>query len=196
MAGRKKEFDPDAALAAAVETFWAGGYEAVGMERLLEQMGVGRQSAYDTFGGKRDIFVKALEAYVAKVNAALTGLLLGDGPPLGRLKEFLRWLGDLTGGGSERGCLITNTIVEVAPHDAEVRRIVSTAMEQLEGLIARVLKEAMAAGEIEPRRDAKRLARMVVVTFEGSLVLAKTDRASVVRDALAVVEDVVIGNKR
>lgn len=110
-----------------------------------------------------------------------------------RIRKFLHWLGEITVGGSARGCLITNTIVEVAPHDEDIRRTVSGVMEALEGLFARVLAEAMAAGEIEPGRDVRRLARLVLVTFEGSLVLAKTDRAAVIADALALVEQTIVG---
>jgi TetR/AcrR family transcriptional regulator, transcriptional repressor for nem operon len=49
---RTKEFDPDKALAAAVNVFWRSGYEQTSLDALMKGMGVARQSLYDTFGDK------------------------------------------------------------------------------------------------------------------------------------------------
>ena len=91
--------------------------------------------------------------------------------------------------------MITNTIVELAPHDEEVRRMVSMAMRWLEETLAGVLEEAREAGEIAKGREPRRLARLIVVAFEGSLVLAKTEQAGVVRDAMMLLEEVIVGKE-
>lgn len=193
MAGRPKEFNPQEALGAATEVFWECGFEGVGMERLLKEMGVSRQSAYDTFGGKREIFLKALGAYIGRVEGDVTAVLRGEGSPVERVQRFLARVRDKTSKRNERGCLITNTIVELGPHDAEVRKIVSGVMRGLEDLLTEVLTDAKKAGEIPKQRDPRKLARLIVVTFEGALVMSKTEQAGSVQDALALLEEMIVG---
>jgi TetR/AcrR family transcriptional repressor of nem operon len=65
--GSEKQFDPDIALAKAMEVFWARGYEAASLSKLLELMGIGKKSLYDTFGNKRSLFLKALDHYTLTV---------------------------------------------------------------------------------------------------------------------------------
>ncbi|MCP3997875.1 MAG: TetR/AcrR family transcriptional regulator, partial [bacterium] len=50
--GRPKTFDRDQALEAAHELCWRQGYTVTAIGDLTEQMGIGRQSLYDTFGDK------------------------------------------------------------------------------------------------------------------------------------------------
>jgi len=60
---RPKEFNPDDALDHAMHVFWHKGYEATSMEDLLAAMHLNRGSLYDTFGDKRQLFLKALDRY-------------------------------------------------------------------------------------------------------------------------------------
>ena len=53
---RPKEFDPRTALSAAVQVFWRNGYEKTSLDDLMAAMQVGRQSLYDTFGDKRELY--------------------------------------------------------------------------------------------------------------------------------------------
>ena len=55
---RPKEFSPDDAIEKAMQVFWHKGYEATSMEDLLTAMDLNRGSLYDTFGDKRQLFLK------------------------------------------------------------------------------------------------------------------------------------------
>jgi TetR/AcrR family transcriptional repressor of nem operon len=57
---RTKEFDPDKALQSAVNVFWRFGYEHTSLETLMREMGISKQSLYDTFGDKRSIYFRAM----------------------------------------------------------------------------------------------------------------------------------------
>ena len=68
---RSKEFDEERALAAAVDVFWRQGYENTSLEALMREMGIARQSLYDTFGDKRALYLKAMAFYRERTNSSL-----------------------------------------------------------------------------------------------------------------------------
>jgi len=73
--GRTREFDLDAAVAAAAVVFDAEGYEGSSMDRLVQATGVHRGSLYAAFGSKRGLFLACLRAARAGESAA-DGLVL------------------------------------------------------------------------------------------------------------------------
>ena len=72
---RTKAFDEDVVLDRAVELFWDQGYEATSISDLEEHLGVGRQSLYNTFGDKRELFVQALQRYASQNRDKLVAAL-------------------------------------------------------------------------------------------------------------------------
>src|SRR5688572_8958498 len=65
--GPAKSFDPQIALERARDLFWRRGYAATGITELEVALGIGRKSLYDTFGSKRELFLRALEHYADTV---------------------------------------------------------------------------------------------------------------------------------
>ena len=86
---RTKEFDPDAALRAALELFWERGYEATSMADLVERLGIGRASLYATFGGKHELYLKALNLYLRTQDPDPVELLSRPGPVLPAVRALL-----------------------------------------------------------------------------------------------------------
>ena len=70
MAGRPRKAQPEVALAAAMNAFWAKGYEATSMSDLTEATGLHKASLYQTFGDKHQLFVSALKLYFTKTTKA------------------------------------------------------------------------------------------------------------------------------
>src|SRR6202000_3055354 len=96
MPGRPKIFNQQKALNAATDGFWSHGYEAASMDRLLKQMGINRQSAYDTFGGKRELFLAALTGYMDRRAREILAVITSAPTPLTGIKTFLKNLADRT----------------------------------------------------------------------------------------------------
>ncbi|MDR7320498.1 AcrR family transcriptional regulator [Catenuloplanes niger] len=61
--GRPRGFDADAALERAMVVFWREGYDGVSLSELARAMGITKTSLYAAFGGKEDLFRRALERY-------------------------------------------------------------------------------------------------------------------------------------
>jgi TetR/AcrR family transcriptional regulator, transcriptional repressor for nem operon len=174
---RTKEFRPEEALDAAMHLFWLKGYGATSMRDLLDGMGIGRGSFYDTFGDKHALFLAALdrfeEARTSWVDEAL------DGSGMDGIEEvFRRTVAGMTGSEPRRGCLLANTAVELAPRDPEVAARISRYVRRTEEAFAGALVRAGEAGEIPADRNPRALARFLVSNLHGLRVLARagTDR--------------------
>ena len=60
---RTKEFDKEHVLELAIDVFGRHGYAGTSTEMLIDAMKIGRQSLYDTFGGKWQLYCSAIERY-------------------------------------------------------------------------------------------------------------------------------------
>lgn len=123
-AGRPREFELDDALDAAMNAFWLHGYESTSMADLVEATGVKKGSLYKAFGDKHALFVSSLERYMQKMEAELAPILMSAPTATVAVR---RWIEFAQGTGSSdecpRGCMIVNTISELAPHDPIVRGV-------------------------------------------------------------------------
>jgi TetR/AcrR family transcriptional regulator, transcriptional repressor for nem operon len=169
---RTKEFEPLVALDAAMELFWRKGYEAASMRELLDAMGIGRGSFYDTFGDKHDLFLSALDRFQEVRTSWVEEVLLGEG--LDGIEEvFRRSLDGLFQFQPRRGCLLANSAVELAPHDPDVAARISSYIRRTEESFQGALERARDRGEIRPEGDPRALARFLVNTLHGLRVLAR-----------------------
>ncbi|MFE2579808.1 TetR/AcrR family transcriptional regulator [Streptomyces sp. NPDC059378] len=192
---RSKEFDPDATLDAALELFWQRGYEATSMADLVERLGIGRASIYATYGNKHDLYLKALERYGETRDPLLLRELSQPGPALPAVRAVVRrFAAEAAADGSRtRGCFVTNTAAEVAPHDSAAARRVELSWEHLETLLHSALVRAQAQGELPAHREPRAVARMLLVLMQGLRVVGKAsaDPARVreaAEQALAILE--------
>ncbi|MGW0802290.1 TetR/AcrR family transcriptional regulator [Nonomuraea sp. NPDC002799] len=171
---RNKEFDPDVALRKALELFWERGYEATSMADLVAGLGIARASIYGTFGGKHDLYLKALELYLA--DRDVVGPLSQPGPAVPALRAFLdAYVAECLADESRRGCMVVNTAVEFASRDAAVSRRVAASWAELETAMASALIRARAQGEIPAGKDPHALARFLLVLLQGIRVLGRAD---------------------
>ena len=63
---------------------------AVGLSELLQQMGIQRQSLYNTFGCKHALFLEAVQHYGQKTVCQIKGHLNQPGSPLENLRRVFR----------------------------------------------------------------------------------------------------------
>ena len=86
---RPKTFDKDRALEAAVNTFRKHGYEATSAEMLVRAMGIGRQSLYDTFGDKWQLYRMAVHHYSTVQTTAHIAALRGPTRAIDGIKAMV-----------------------------------------------------------------------------------------------------------
>ncbi|MEW6248685.1 MAG: TetR/AcrR family transcriptional regulator [Nitrospirota bacterium] len=171
---RPKEFDPDEALDKAMHVFWHRGYEGTSMEDLLNAMNLHRGSLYDTFGDKRQLFLKAIDRYCRSFVGTKFSMLDQPGPVLPTLRRFIQ--GMIEGALSDpqrRGCLIANTIMELAPHERDIAAKACQALKMGEDMFFKVLARAKERGELAKDKDPRALARFLVTMMQGTIVMIK-----------------------
>lgn len=172
---RPKAFDTQAALTRAMELFWEQGYAATSMEQLTGVMGISRQSLYDTFGDKHRLFLAAMDAYCAMLEAAMLGPLTAPDAGLQALHDTAMGIVDfLIQYPKRRACLMANTTLELAPHDAIVAAKVRQHMDKMAAAFRHALVNAKARGEINAAADVDALARYLVGMAHGLMVMAKS----------------------
>ena len=172
---RQKEFIPDEAIEKAMQVFWHKGYEATSMEDLLTAMDLNRGSLYDTFGDKRQLFLKVLDRYCHGFVAEKFSLLDQPGPALPTLRRFIH--GMIEGALADpqrRGCLIANTVMELSPHEKDIAGKVCKALKMGEDAFFKVLTRAKAQGKLRADQDPRVLARFLVTMMQGTIVMIKS----------------------
>ncbi|MFI6457493.1 TetR/AcrR family transcriptional regulator [Streptosporangium amethystogenes] len=170
---RTKEFDPDAVLQRAMELFWEKGYEATSMADLVEHLGIGRASLYATFGGKRELYLKAYDRYLEN-GIDFVGLLSQPGPVLPAVRALVeRYAEEAAQDELRRGCLVVNTAVELAPHDRTLARRVEASWDFVEATLTSALARARAQGELAAEKNPRALARFLLTLMQGMRVIGK-----------------------
>ncbi|RFU38744.1 TetR/AcrR family transcriptional regulator [Actinomadura logoneensis] len=169
---RTKEFDPDTALRRALELFWERGYEGTSMADLVEHTGVARASLYATFGGKHELYLRALDLY-GRSQPPIVEELSRPGPVLPALRALVQRYAAESSGPSLRGCMVVNAAVEMAGRDAPAARRVEASWTELETAMTSALIRARAQGELPEDRDPRALARLLLVLFQGMRVLGR-----------------------
>ena len=171
---RTKEFDPDAALQRALELFWERGYEATSMTDLVEHLGVARASIYATFGGKHELYLKALQRYLENTDPVIMTGLSQPGPALPAVRSLLeRYVEEVITDERRLGCMVVNAAVETAPRDAAAARFVEASWAHLEAALTSALIRAQVQGELAGDADPRALARFLLVFFQGLRVLGR-----------------------
>ena len=190
---RPKEFDPPTALSAAVQVFWHNGYEKTSLDELMAGMQVGRQSLYDTFGDKRELYLSALEAYRDSTQASLRRLFASGQSITACFGELLYGICRESRADHERGCLLLSANLERDLDDKAIATLVRKNQAKCEAIFEDALRTGQRTGEIAPDRDAAALARFFVATIQGmrSTARATSNRASleqVARVALSTLD--------
>lgn len=119
---RPRSFVQADVVEAAKRTFWDEGFERTTVEDLERSTGLNRSSMYLAFGAKRDLFNMALDTYMVSFIGPRLAPMEAPSAGVAEIAGFFSGLREffLEGPESQRGCLLVNTIGELAGHDQNV----------------------------------------------------------------------------
>jgi TetR/AcrR family transcriptional repressor of nem operon len=172
---RPREFDETAVLEAAMRCFWSRGYEATSVHDLAAGTGLTAASLYNAFGDKRSLYRHALEHYLKQSVRERIKRLETTLPPFPSIRAFFDEIIERSVKDRERrGCMLVNSALEVAPHDASFRQTISRELMAIEAFFRRRIVAGQRDGSIAARQPADDLARLLLSVLLGIRVLART----------------------
>jgi TetR/AcrR family transcriptional repressor of nem operon len=171
---RPREFDEATVLEAAMHCFWAQGYEATSVRDLAAQMGITGASLYNAFGDKRSLYRRSLAYYLAQsVRDRVARFERLE--PFPAIRAFFdEIVGRSVNDKRRRGCMLVNSALELAPYDAEFRKIVAEEMIFIEQFFLRCVAAGQKDGTISAAQPAAELAKLLLSVLLGIRVLART----------------------
>ena len=176
-----------------MQLFWAKGYAATGMAELQQQMGIGRKSLYDTFGNKRELFIKALQLYSDSVVRQIFGELNKEGSPLGNVRRLMRMLQEKHSMPESTGCLLGVSMAQFRTNDAEMAEVLRRHIKGIEEAFYKTFKRAQDVGELDGNTNIRDLARLYMGIAQGLALIGRVQDTpavprSIVNAALAMLK--------
>jgi TetR/AcrR family transcriptional repressor of nem operon len=171
---RPREFDEAAVLDAAIEKFWQRGYEATSVRDLADEMNIAGASLYNAFGDKRSLYARALNRYLDQTFRERINRIETRQPPREAIVAFLKEIvkQSLTD-QRRRGCMLVNSAIESAPHDAEFLDIVAAFLNEVERFFLRCVTNGQRDRTITKAHSAEDLSKSLLGILLGIRVLAR-----------------------
>lgn len=160
---RTKAFDTNEILHKAMNVFGNRGYEGTSLPDLITGLGIARQSIYDTYGTKWDLFFAAVKHYMEQKNQELEKHCSGPGTVVDKVEQvFTTIIHVLMDPELRLQCFIISSAIEQAPHHKELAAYLQANTELSEQFFYSMLKRAAEEGEIGPEVNIRDLARFLV----------------------------------
>lgn len=173
--GRPPGFDKDKVVQAVERQFRRAGYAGTSVDDIAKAGGLGRGSLYAAFGDKSKLYLRTLEAYCDRTEAAWATVLEGpDEAALERLRAYLVKSARFVHDDPDRlGCMVTGFVVEGADHDPQAGARVKQALTRIEASLTECVQAAQRHGDLDPDADAPRVSQLLMAINRGMEVLAK-----------------------
>lgn len=167
MRGRPTIYDNKDVIEKAQQVFWTKGFTATSLEDILEAMGIGSGSFYNAFkGGKKELFRKAIqqrrEAFKQFEDATDK-----SEAPLEMIKDFFRSMAKADRQTHLQGCIISNTVVEMASLDKELEEEAVSILKDVEKFYTRIIEKAQKNGTLKNQTDPVILGRYLITLWNG-----------------------------
>jgi len=187
---RPRDFDEADVLDRAMMVFWRHGYDGASFSELTKAMGLNSPSIYVAFGSKRGLFDAVLERYRARraphreaVLAANTAREVAERFLFGAID----WLVDPN---EPRGCFTFQAGLSAGVNNDDVPQTLSNHRQRTRELLAQILAQAQARGDLPPSADPQQLAKFLFAVFSGMAMqaadgLSKADLRATAELALA-----------
>lgn len=134
------------------------GLSGVTFGTLADAVGMSKSGLFAHFRSKEDIQLRLMAHAEALVAAEVVAPAMAEAPGLPRLTALMRsWLGWTRRVGLDGGCPIASALFELDDLEGVVRAHVAQAEARTQGLLAKLVGEAVAAGALREATDIDQL---------------------------------------
>ena len=146
---RPREFDADTALDGAIGVFREHGFEGASAEMLVGAMGIGRQSLYDTFGDKWQLYRSAVRRYGLGESAAHLEALRSGVRAIDGIDAMLRRVVKT----ANQPCLGVGSLCEFGVSRPDLAKVHAALAKTLRDAIAARVRDAQHDGDVASKLD-------------------------------------------
>lgn len=184
--GRPRAYQPEVALARALDVFWKEGFAGTSLDDLSAATGMNRPSLYGAFGDKRELYIKSYESYRERARQRMGDAFAADLPVREMMEKIYAIALDmyLSGKDGPRGCFTVMTATSEAVLDPAIRELVITGLVETDRFFARIFKRARERGEIAAAADPQVLAHLASATLHTIAVRARAQVPRAELDAI------------
>ncbi len=173
----KGELTKGRILAEATRLVRRKGFEATSINDLMAVTGLKKGCLYFHFSGKEELSLAILEKakadFFASFDSSLAGKTPGD-----RLDHFLKeTLEQSKKKEFEAGCIFGNTALEMSGKNQRLSKFVGEVFAEWIERISKVVKDAQEAGRVRKDLSAAILARHIVMSLEGGIMLTRLEKS-------------------
>ena len=155
--GRPRSFDREAALDAALDVFWAKGYESASISDLTAAMGINPPSLYAAFGDKDQLFLAAVDRYQARTGESCP--YCEEPTARAAIERLLLYMvTQLTQSGHPRGCLMTMAASTSGNASEGLQKALADKRAGARERMRVRIREGIRDGDVPPDADASALA--------------------------------------
>ncbi len=160
-------------LAEATRLVQRKGFTDTSVRDLLHATGATKGTLYFHFRGKDDLGLAILERSRVSFLEFLRSALAGPTPWSGLTNFFAAVLETHRRTGFVGGCLWGNTALEMSDKNRRYSACVAEVFDEWHDLLAEVFRQGQLAKEVRADLTADDLARFVVSTIEGGVMLSR-----------------------
>ena len=157
---------PEDLADAAMHVFWQYGYEATSLDDLVRATGVSRHGIYGDFGNKHDLFLACLKHYEDVVVSPAFSQVEANDADLSSVRDYfhhqIKRAEEV--GLPGPGCLMANTLTELAPHEGDIEALVRGHQTRLRNGFLSALKRT---APHTSRQTRQHLSHLLVIFAQG-----------------------------
>jgi len=183
--GRPRSFDRGAALAAAMEVFWAKGFESTSVADLCEAMDLNPPSLYSAFGDKERLFVEAVESYSSRNKESCP--YCDEPTARGAVEKLLVYSAhELTASSHPRGCLMMMAATTSANCSEALQEMIAHKRTAARDNLRSRIKRGIEEGDVPADADVSGLTDFYFTILTGMALQAREGASR--KSLLATVE--------